>query len=113
VRTVGSGSSDSSIPGVRFVGRKRSFFCTSKLFGTTLRLPLAVLADEDEGVDAVVLLVGKAVRNGERADRLRRIRVAGEELLEFRGLRGVGRTRDDGLQQITKVLAGPDGEELE
>src|SRR5882757_261431 len=77
------------------------------------RLPLAALVDEDESVNAVVLLVGKAVRDWERTDRLRRIRMAGEELVQFRGLWGIGWTRDDGLQQITKVLSGPYREELE
>src|SRR6202043_2916389 len=76
-------------------------------------LPLAALADEDESVNAVVLLVGKAVRNWERTDRLWRIRVAGEELFQFRGLWSIGWARDDGLQQITKVLSGPYREELE
>src|SRR6202043_1156026 len=76
-------------------------------------LPLAALADEDESVNAVVLLVGKAVRNWERTDRLRRIRVAGEELFQFRGFWGIGRARHDGLQQTTKVLAGPYRKKLE
>src|ERR1700746_1167233 len=76
-------------------------------------LPLAALADEDESINAVVLLVGKAVWNRKRTDRLRRIRVAGEELLQLRGLWSIGWARDDGLQQITKVLSGPNREELE
>src|SRR5258708_232305 len=76
------------MPGGRFGGRNSRFFCACKL-------------------------VGKAVRNWERTDRLRRIGMAGEELFQFCRLRGTGRTRDDGLKQITKVLSGSYGEELE
>jgi len=39
--------------------------------------------------------------------------VAAEELFQFRGLGGIGWTRNDRLQQITKVLSGPDRKELE
>ena len=67
-------------------------------------LPLAGLVYEDESIDAVILLVRITVRRRGRAERLRRIRMAGEELFQFRRLRGIGWARDDGLQQITKVL---------
>src|SRR5580704_13460972 len=77
------------------------------------RLPLTALIDEDESVNAVVLLVGEAVRDRKRTDRLRRIRMAAEELFHLVRMWRIGRTCDDGLQQITKVLAGPYREELE
>src|SRR4029077_18051300 len=68
------------------------------------RLPFAALVDEDERVNPVVLLSGKAFRDGKGTDRLRRVRVASEELLQFRGLWSIGRARDNGLQQIPKLL---------
>jgi len=54
---------------------------------------------------------GKAVRNGERTGRLRRIRMAAKNwsVSSFWSVRWA---RDDGLQQVTKVLSVPP-EELE
>src|SRR5258708_37369583 len=76
-------------------------------------LPLAALADKDERVNAVVLLVGKAVRNRERTDRLRRIRMTAEELFHLIRVWGIRWALSDRLQQITAVLPGSDREELE
>src|SRR5882757_4993393 len=76
-------------------------------------LPLAALADKDERVNAVVLLVGKAVWDRERTDRLRRIRMTAEELFHLIRVWGVAWALSDRLQQITEVLPGSDREEPE
>src|SRR5580698_8010450 len=56
------------------------------------RLSVSRLIDEDEGVDAVVLLLRKTVRSGGRAEGCRERRVAGGELIQLGRLGCAGRT---------------------
>ncbi len=76
------------------------------------RLPMPGLVDEDEGVDATVLLVCKAVRSGRSGEGRGERRVAGGELIQLGRLGCIGGTLADGHQQIAKLLSGGHREEL-
>src|SRR6266567_5959916 len=79
----------------------------------TDRLPLIRLVDEYKCIDAVVLLVGEAVRRGRGGEGGGDGRMAGRELFEFRRLGGIRRARGQCQQQVAKIFTGGHREELE
>jgi len=71
------------------------------------------LVDEHEGIDAVILFSGKAVRRRRGRERGRYRRMASRELLEFRRLGGFRRACGQRQKQVAELLATRYGEELE